>query len=147
MVRPTHHLGSGRSKPIPDDWGTAHAGVIAATLPAMVKVRPAVAGAPAFNPLSGQTEASAGFPVYTGAARITAVTSPPGGPTEMVDEQIQTRVYEVVLAYAVEVAAPGLVVDVTSDPDPMLVGARLLIDDVDRGSNRFSRVLLATLKH
>jgi hypothetical protein len=145
MARPTKHQGSGRSEVIPASWGQDHAPVIDKTLLAMVVVRPVTGGPPVWNNTTKQTEATLGTPVYTGAARITAITSPPGGPADAVDEQVETRIYEIALTRSVDTAVPGLVVDVVSDSDSMLTGARLHIDHTDRGSNRFSRILYATL--
>ncbi len=145
MPRPTRHQGSGRLSVIPERWNEDHAAVIAQTLPAVVVVAPT--GPPAWNPTTKQTEATLGTRVYDGSARITAVTSPPGGPAAVVDEQVPVRIYEVVLPYEVDTTVPSLVIDVTSSRDAMLTGRRLHLDEVDRGDNRFSRVLIATLSH
>lgn len=145
MTRPVRHIGSGRTKVIPPNWSTDHAQVIDDTLPAAVVIRLAPVTPPAWNPSTNQTESGLGAVVYTGPARITAITSPPGGPVETVDELVFTRVYEIVLPLEVDTAVPSLLVHVTSDPDPMLTGKSLHIEHSDRGSNRFSRVLYATL--
>jgi len=142
MARPVRHTGSGRMIPIPDAWSTDHEAVIAGTLTSMVIIRPA-SGPPAWNTARGQTETPVAVAAYMGPASITAVAAP--GLPESAGELVPTRIYEVRLPYDVDTAIPGLVVDVTASPDPMLVGQRLHVDHTDRGDRRFSRVLLATL--
>lgn len=147
MPRPRRHVGSGRLAVIPERWNADHAGVIAGTFRSSVTVRPAGGGTPTWDEESGTTQTTPPAAVYEGPAKITAVTSPPGGPADAVDEQVPLRIYEVLLELDVDAAVPGLVVHVDSSPDPMLDGKNLRVDHVDRGDQRFSRVLLATLNN
>ncbi len=83
--------------------------------------------------------------MYSGAASITP--SADGGiAASVVDTPTSTRAYEVKIpADVAGIDTDNHLMCVDSSPDPDLVGARLIIQSVERGDRRFSRVLQTTL--
>ena len=143
-----HHTGSGRRGVVPADWAS-HAGAVVdqATTDAncTVTVGPAAGGAPVFNPTLGYSEVPAGTPVYTGPAVIMAVSATDRRQT-VAEDEVASLVYDVtLLGDATGAITIDHVVKVTASDDPALTGRTLSVSEVERGSRRFSRVLLATL--
>lgn len=111
-----------------------------------VAIGPAV-GASSWNEDAGETQTATAPPVYTGPARIMPVSDSARILT-VVEDPTSTRVYDVMLP----LAGPGAdlvmvdhVVTVTSSSDPALTGKTLQVTAVERGTARFSRVILALL--
>lgn len=157
MPRPTHHRGSGRSHPIPTDWTVGPSSVVAdavATSGCTVRIGEP-GGDPVWNPVSNQVETPDVPPVYAGPAEVYLVTD--ADMVRMVaGDEVSARVYGVKLPAdaALTVTDPdgtlrrvdvGNVIRVTTDPDPELVGKTLTLKAIDRGTRRFSRLLLALL--
>jgi hypothetical protein len=61
------------------------------------------------------------------------------------DDDVSTQAYRVTLDVDVTGIKTSHVVKVLTSDDPALTGRTLAVAAVDRGSRRFSRVLLATL--
>lgn len=144
-MRPTRSYGRPGTAVIPESWQADHAAVIGDTFPDVITIGPA-GGSAEFNETTGQTETTPAEPVYDGAARITAVSFAPQ-PVEQADEQIPVRVYEVALPWATAGISISHVITVTSSADAQLAGEVLQVSQIERDSNRFSRILLATLDH
>jgi hypothetical protein len=134
---------------IPANWAAGHAAVIDKTHASTVRIGPA-GSAPVRNPGTRQMETAAASPVYVGRATLmlaSAVGGLPGQPTVVVEDEVSVVAYEVTLPHAASTAVQvGHVITVdNADPDPALAGRSLRVASVERGSRRFSRVLLATL--
>lgn len=152
MPRPSSH---GRRTPvIPAGWADAAAPTIGDTIAlsgCTVKIGPA-GGAPAWNPTAKQTETPVVPPVYDGPATVTVI-SDSDREAQVVDQDTHTRLYEVRLPldHAGDpdpVATPveiGHVITVTANPDPQLVDARMVVQQIERDTRRFSRLLYAVL--
>lgn len=139
-----HHTGSGRRHVFPTDWQTHHAAVVDDTLDCWVEIRSAE-GIAGWDDVLQQTVTVKAPAVWAGWATVEPKVTTDGGGVYAADEQVPTRVYDVVASRCLVTATPHLVVDVVSSPDPMLVGGRLSIDSVERGSRMFSRGIVATL--
>lgn len=143
------HTGRSGTVVIPTNWGAAHGQVVDKTHPSLVRIGPA-GGTPTRNPGTRQVETVAAQPVYVGAATLmlaSAVGGLPGQPAVVVEDEVAEVAYEVKLPYAASALVQvghDITVDAT-DPDPMLAGQVLRVASIERGSRRFSRVLLATL--
>lgn len=137
------HTGRPGTAVIPAGWDAAAAAVVDRTHPATVTIGPA-GGAPVRNPGTRQMETAPAVPVYDG--RATLMQASADQVATVVEDDVATAVYEVKLPYAASTAAQvGHQVTVVADPDPALVGQVLTVAAIERGSRRFSRVLLATL--
>jgi hypothetical protein len=149
MPRPRQAMGRPGTAVIPESWGETHAAVIDRTHASTVRIGPA-GGTPTRNPGTRQMETTPAQPVYVGRASImlaSAIGGLPGAPAVVVEDEVSAISYEVTLPYAAS-AAVAVGHDVTvddSDPDPALAGQMLRVVSIERGSRRFSRVLLATL--
>lgn len=132
---------------IPAGWGAAHAGVVEKALATASQVQiGAIGSAPAWNDDRGQTETTGPEPVYAGPAELMVVTDTTRALT-VVEDPVKQRVYEVTLTHGAtaEIAVGmGVTVD-PDDTDPALAGKTLTVAAIERGTRRFSRVLLATL--
>lgn len=143
MPRLRRAMGRPGTAVFPAGWSESHAAVVDRTHPSAVKIGPA-GGAPVRNPGTRQMETAAAPPVYVG--RATLMQASVDQVATVVEDDVATAVYEVKLPYAASTAAQvGHQVTVTSDPDPALAGQVLTVAAIERGSRRFSRVLLATL--
>lgn len=141
------HTGRPGTVVVPTAWQATHAAVIAKTLPSTVTITPPGTGVAAFNPTTHQSETPAATASYDGPAEIMLVTDT-DRLAEAAGEDVPTRRYEVKLLHSATGVEPGHVVRVTACADPDLgAGTRLVVDAVERGSQRFSRVLYATLTH
>jgi hypothetical protein len=139
-----HHTGSGRRSVFPDDWQSAHAGVVAATFASTISIGdPNTPAAKTFDDSTGLTGITPGAAVYTGSASIAMVSDP--RVLEVVDQPEGTSLYQVELPFEVGNIKHGYVVRVTASPDPALVGADLVVDGSQLGDRRFSRFLHAIL--
>jgi hypothetical protein len=140
-------MGRPGTQVIPTDWAASHAGVIdkvTATASTVAIGQPG--GTSAWNEGLGRTVTQPKDPVYAGPAELMAVSDTARALT-VVEDPIKSRVYDVTLPYAAtKLIVPEMVITVdTSDPDPMLAGRTLRVHAIERGSRRFSRVLLAVL--
>lgn len=140
------HTGRPGTVVIPDGWATAGAAVVDGTHPSSVTIGPA--GGPAvYNPTSNQTETAAVAPVYVGRATLMLLQTRADRAEQVVDDPTASRKYDVTLPYVASAGVQvGHVVTVAAgDPDPMLSTKHLRVEAVERGSRRFSRVLIAIL--
>jgi hypothetical protein len=131
---------------IPADWQTHHSTVVdeaTEDVACTVTIGPPDGGVPAYDATNGYT-VSTGTPVYTGPAGIMPVSSKERL-LVVAEEQIATLLYRVTLLADAEGVTVDHVVRVTSCDDPDLIGKTLTVGTIERGSRRFSRILLATL--
>lgn len=140
------HTGRPGTHVIPTGWAEGHAVVVAKTLLCTVTIGPAGTGPATYNPTTHQSETPAATPTYDGPAEIMLVTDT-DRLVDAADEQVPTRVYEVKLLATATGVQPLHVVHITTCTDPDLQGQRLVVDAVEVGSQRFARVLRATLTH
>lgn len=147
MPRARQAQGRPGTPTIPPGWQAGHAPVVTrALMNAAVTIGPA-GGTTDWNEGAGQTETAAAAPVYSGAAAIMAVSDSARILT-VVDDPTSTRVYDVTLsldAAGVDLIESEHVIRVTASDDAMLTGKTLSISGIERGTERFSRVLLAVL--
>lgn len=143
MPRPTHAQGRPGTAVFPPDWQNTAAAVVTTTLDCAVKVG-AAGTTPQWVPERNQTETVAAAPVYAGPASITPASESGEQQTTAAEDIVPSREYEVKLLHAATGVEVGhfVTVDVCPD-DPMLVGRRLRVTGVKKGSRRFSRVLQA----
>lgn len=140
-----HHTGSGRRRPIPSDWATGPTSVIGLTLASTVRIG-TVSDEPQWNEARGQSESGGLNTVYAGPASIMAADE--GRTLTVAEDAVTSRVYDITVALArtgADLIVAEHVVLVEACDDQALVGRRLQVHEVERGSRRFSRVLLATL--
>lgn len=139
------HMGSGRRGVIPPNWGRDHGAVMADTLDSAVTIRSLVGTTPVFDEEAGYSTVEPNTPVYSGPASIAAQQQPPGGDAVMGEEKVPVRRYEVMLPHEIAVVFPDMTITVDRcDPDPMLVGQVLVVDQAQLGTRRFARVLTCT---
>jgi hypothetical protein len=150
MPRPTRANGRPGTKVIPPRWGALHAQAAAGTrTDATVDVR--VPGTtPRWNNDRKRTEATDATPFATKVpARILALTASTNTSTQdAADDTVRVIGYRISVPLGKANDArllPGVLVDVVSCSDPLLVGRTLRVEDVVRGSHRFERDLLCTL--
>lgn len=141
MPRPTHAQGRPGTQVFPPDWQGTAAAVVATTLDCAVKVG-AAGATPVWVPERNQTETQIVAPVYAGPASITPASESGEQQTTAAQDVVPNREYEVKLLHAAAGVEVGhfVTVDICPD-DPMLVGRRLRVTGVKKGSRRFSRVL------
>lgn len=147
MPRPRRSQGRPGTAVIPAGWGDAHAPVVGRTLTnATVAIGPA-GGTSSWNEGRGQTETAAAGAVYAGPASIMPVSDTARILT-VVEDPTSTRVYDVTLDLShagADLIQAEHVIRVTGCDDAQLVTKTLTISGIERGSQRFSRVLLAVL--
>jgi hypothetical protein len=140
------HTGRPDSRVIPTGWSENHAPVVDRTLASTVQIGPA-GTVPGWNEGRGQSE-SVGLPaVYDGPASL-MVVSDTARALLVVEDPYKCRVYDVTPPLARTGAALVVVgheITVTACDDADLEGKRLRVAAIERGTRRFSRVLLATL--
>lgn len=70
-----------------------------------------------------------------------------GGATDVVDDQVRVLGYLVTIPRSIAAAGldEGVLVNVTSCPDPMLEGQTMTVTDIVRGARLFERALLCDL--
>jgi hypothetical protein len=147
MPRPRQSTGRPGTAVIPSGWAPAHSRVIDnATTTASTVTIGTPGGASAWNEGLGRTVTAPANPVYQGGAQLMAV-SDTARIQLVVEDPTSARVYEVTLPYAApKTITVDMVITVDAvDPDPTLAGRTLQVAHIERGSRRFSRVLLATL--
>lgn len=145
MPLPRQSQGRPGTVVIPAGWGESHGTVVDKTHQSLVRIGPA-GGTPTRNPGTRQMETAAAAPVYVGAASLMLVSDAARALT-VVEDPVTSRVYDVTLPYAASglVAVDHVVTVDGTDPDPMLAGKRLTVSAIERGTRRFSRLLLAVL--
>jgi hypothetical protein len=139
-------VGNGRpgTEVFPDDWQATHAAVVGTTFDSTIRIAPAGTN-PQWDEEAGGTRTTAGTPIYSGGATITAI-SDSDRTVDVVEEQAALRRYEVKVEVDLADVDPDVhfvYVDACRDSD--LAGKRLSIESVKRGDRRFSRVLYAVL--
>lgn len=148
MPLPRQAMGRPGAPVVPANWGANHAQVIDRATDdsgSLVRIGPP-GGQVAWNEGRGRSETGIAPPVYVGAATLMLVSDTARALT-VVEDPIKSRVYDVTLPYAASaLITVGHVVQVdAADPDPMLAGKSLTVSAIERGSRRFSRILLAVL--
>lgn len=147
MPLPRQAQGRPGTPVIPTNWGQSHSAVISRVTDTASLVRIGKPGGPsAWNEGLGRTVTQPADPVYVGAAELMVVTDTTRALT-VVEDPVKQRVYEVTLPYAASalIEVDHVVFVQAGDPDPMLAGRDLRVAQIERGSRRFSRVLLAVL--
>lgn len=143
-----HHTGSGRRTVVPAGWAAHHRVVTdqaVADANCTVTIGPAAGGAPAFDPALGYSVAPAGVPVYAGPASIMAVSASDRRQT-VAEDEVASLLYDVTLLGDASAAiSTDHVIKVTASDDGLLAGRTLQVSEIERGTRRFSRTLLATL--
>lgn len=140
-------VGYGRpgTRVFPADWQATHAPVVEDTFDSFVQIGPATGGPAAWNETSGQSESTAGAPVYSGPASIGLISDT----SRLIDaagEQVPVRRYEISLPVDTAGVDDDHVVHVVACPDQMLAGQVLTDLAIERGDRRFARALQATLQ-
>lgn len=143
MPRPTHAMGRPGTQVFPADWTDTHAAVVDTTLDCAVRI--GVPGAlPRWVEERKQTETQAQAPVYAGPASVTPVAEDSGGQPVVAQDVVPIRIYEVKLLHvAIGVQVDHVITIDVCPKDPMLVGRRLRVTGIEKGSRRFSRILTA----
>lgn len=147
MPLPRQAQGRPGTPVIPVAWAASHAKVIdRATATASTVSIGTPGGTSAWNEGLGRTVTQPATPVYVGSAELMVVSDTARALT-VVEDPVKSRVYDVTLPYAASVLiVPEMVITVdVNDPDPGLAGRTLRVHAIERGSRRFSRVLLAIL--
>lgn len=147
MPRPRQAMGRPGTPVIPADWAESHSRIVARAVAtaSKVKIGPP-GGASHWDEGLGRTVTDPATAVYDGTAELMAVSDTARALT-VVEDPVKQRVYDVTLPYVVGAGiTPEMVITVAAgDPDPTLAGRTLRVHAVERGSRRFSRVLLAVL--
>lgn len=147
MPRPRQAHGRPGTRVIPKNWGASHARVVdQATQDASLVTIGEQGSASHWDEGLGRTVTDPVNPVYAGPASLMAV-SDTARALVVVEDPTKVRVYEVTLPYiaTVAVAVEQVITVDAGDADPMLAGRTLRVGHIERGSRRFSRVLLAIL--
>lgn len=158
MPRPLHY-GRPGSQVLPTGWAESQAPVISnilagsgCTITITPPVGAAGSGTTAWNREAKATETTPAAAVYgpdvDPHAGVASITLTAEGPVlDIVDTKPTTTTYEIRLPWDAPAAcnAPGSVVRVVTDPDPDLVGKTLIVQQAERDTRRFSRILYATL--
>lgn len=146
MPRTRQAQGRPGTQVIPAGWGESHAGVIGRALTSTVTIGPA-GGVRGWNEGLGQSQTAPAAAAYEGVASVMAVSDSARILT-VVEDPTSSRVYDVTLPLdgaGADNIETDHVVTVTSSDDPDLTGKHLRVTAIERGSQRFSRVLLALL--
>jgi hypothetical protein len=139
-----HHTGSGRRLAIPADWETSFATVVANNfmLEATVNLR-LPGGVAQWNEALGHTVLVPHVPFVSNViARITPISA---SEVNIVEERAWVLGYRVMLPRSTASLDEGIIVDVVTCSDPLLVGSSLTVTDVVRGTHRLYRELVASL--
>lgn len=143
-----HHLGSGRRLLLAPDWEEyAETVVEKFMLEATVNLRRSGYLAQRYDETLGRT-VSQPYPPF--ASGVKASIKPiSGSPTGVVEEQVWILGYRVSVPRSVSPSSgqldEGILIDVVTCTDPMLVGATMRVSDITRGTHRFQRDLIASL--
>lgn len=140
------HTGRPGTVVVPADWAVAPAAIVARALASTVQIGP-LTGEPQWDPGLRRTVSGGLDPVYDGPASVMAVSDSARALT-VVEDPVAARVYDITLALArtgADLVQAEHVVLVTACDDAALQGKRLHVHQVEKGTRRFSRVLLASL--
>jgi hypothetical protein len=147
MPRPRQAQGRPGTPVVPARWAESHSQVVdrATAATSAVQIGPP-GGTSEWNEGLGRTITQPTSPIYVGAASLMLVTDTARALT-VVEDPVKSRVYDVTLPYAASalVSVDQVITVDPADPDPMLAGRTLTVHAIERGSRRFSRVLLAVL--
>lgn len=152
-VRAQRSYGRPGTTVFPPDWSTSHAPVAAGWFTGTVSLREPGGTDSAFDPETGVTTVT---PFEPFAADLASSITPLGadgetGPaTETAGDMVRITGYlvQVDLTFDGDDAPalkPGCLIDVVTCDDALLVGRTLTVNDIARGSRRFTRDLVATL--
>jgi hypothetical protein len=143
-----HHNGSGRRTVLPADWPGSVAAVAEGFMTrATVNLRSASVTT-GYDTGTNRTVATPQTPFATSVpARILGLTQVRIPPADAVGAQVRVVDYRVSIpvTQADVRLEPGLLVDVVTCSDPLLVGRTLQVSDVVRGSHLLERDLICTL--
>lgn len=147
MPRRTRAQGRPGTAVIPKDWGTSHAPVATKTMRGTCQLLPPGEGELVFDRTEGVSKRGDVEPSYDGPCRIQKLNAQ--DQTRVVGEQTQITVgYLVTLSldvpgatagtFAADTATVAHRVLITTNPDgPSLVGTRLSVTSIIRGTERF----------
>jgi hypothetical protein len=147
MPRPRQAQGRPGTPVVPAGWAEAHSQVMdrATSTASTVAIGPP-GGTSEWAEGLGCTVTQPAAAVYAGPAELMAVSDTARALT-VVEDPVKQRVYDVTLPYDTTalIEAEMVITVSVDDPDPMLAGRTLRVHAIERGSRRFSRVLLAVL--
>lgn len=140
-MRPRRAMGRPGTTVIPAAWSAEHAAVIAKALLSSVQI--GLLGEPAWDADAKEDRAQLEFPVYDGPAELMLVADS-NRTVVTAGEQIPAPRYDVMLtADGTEAITSTMYVLVVECDDGRLIGQMLPIEQVEAGSQRFSRVVRA----
>lgn len=144
MPRPTRAQGRPGTRVIPTGWSKSHAPVAKKTMTGRCEISLPGDGRLVLNKATGISERPAVAPTYDDVCRIQVLNAQDS--TTVVAEQTQTTIAYLVAISLTDEGANDIslahVVHVTEcTEDPSLVGKRLLVTSVVRGTERFQRDL------
>lgn len=128
---------------VPDGWSAHHRAVPVGAMTATVTIT-GDTNPGDWDPDTGEIEETDGTPVYTGAARVKALPADAAEP-EAAGQHVSARLYLVAIPDLTAAVETGHRVHVDTAEDPLLVGCDLTVEDVQRGSLVWDRVLTCSL--
>lgn len=133
---------------IPAGWSQHHAPTAAGGMNATVQVHNPAAATTGWNPVTESQDSVPGPPVYDGPARVQEYMR--ATLTEQTGQSVSQRRYRIQLLFDAPHVEEGWTVTVTAavnDTDLIAWTATrpLVIEDVQHGSERFTRDLVATI--
>jgi hypothetical protein len=142
-----HHLGSGRRLLLASDWEVTAATVVEKfMLEATVNLRRS-GQISRWDEQLGRT-VSDPYPPFLSAVKA-SIKPISGSPTGVVEEQAWILGYRVSVPRSISPSSgqldEGIIVDVVTCSDPMLVGKSMKVSDITRGTHRFQRDLITSL--
>jgi hypothetical protein len=146
MPRPRQAQGRPGTPVIPAGWAEAHSHVIdrALSTASTVTIGPA-GGTSQWNEGLGRTVTQPAAAVYDGPAELMAADHGPARDRGRGPDQDPGLRRDPALRRLGLVAVDHVITVDAGDPDPMLAGRTLHVSAIERGTRRFSRVLLAVL--
>lgn len=140
-MRPRRAMGRPGTLVIPTAWSADHAAVIGKALTSRVQI--GLLGKPVWDEDAGEDRAQLEYPVYDDVAELMLVADSNRTVTTAAEKLPAPRYDVTLLADAsVEITTTMYVLVVDCD-DARLVGQMLPVEQVESGSQRFSRVLRA----
>lgn len=131
------------TRAIPTGWSRHHAGAAAGGMNGSCRIYDPALATTGWDPASESATADRGTPAYDGRCRIEPMLS--ANDVLQADDQETTRAYLVQIAFdAPHVEKDWVLVPYDVINDAQLDGAELVIDDVQYGTERFTRDLVAT---
>lgn len=128
---------------VPTGWSKHHAPVAAGGMNARCRIYNPDLDVTGWDPVTESATVVRGTPIYNGPCRIQAIKSE--GESVQADESVKSRQYLVQLLFAApDVEEKWQVVPYEAINDDHLNGLPLSIDDVQHGSERFTRDLVCT---